>query len=205
MCRSSPVHSAGRRGWLVFSQLLLIGATSFAAGADPTRRRSPLFVALGALLGRGRCHRRRISWVDCVSASRACPRVSRPPGMASYVGKPIGSACWSRPRARAVHGQRVRSHRSGAAPLGHGCGAYVAMAALVLIGHRHWRSPATEPGQSAGGPRRPRTSTEFRVSTRVICMPRSAAFSEFLVRKDALAALAFVGAVQIHRCVFPVP
>src|ERR1700744_5878487 len=37
-----------RRGWLVFSQLLLIGAILLLAIADPAR--SPLFVALAALL-----------------------------------------------------------------------------------------------------------------------------------------------------------
>src|SRR3569832_2079695 len=37
-----------RRGWLVFAQLLLIGAIVLLALADPAR--SPLFVALGALL-----------------------------------------------------------------------------------------------------------------------------------------------------------
>ena len=37
-----------RRGWLVFSQLLLIGAILLLALTDPAR--SPLFVALGALL-----------------------------------------------------------------------------------------------------------------------------------------------------------
>src|SRR6478735_10781606 len=37
-----------RRGWLVFSQLLLIAAILLLAMADPAR--SPLFVALGALL-----------------------------------------------------------------------------------------------------------------------------------------------------------
>src|ERR1700760_2650277 len=37
-----------RRGWLVFSQLLLIGSILLLALTDPAR--SPLFVALGALL-----------------------------------------------------------------------------------------------------------------------------------------------------------
>src|SRR3981189_1740746 len=38
-----------RRGWLVFSQLLLIASTLLVALSDPAR--SPLFVALGAHLG----------------------------------------------------------------------------------------------------------------------------------------------------------
>src|SRR3569832_2733885 len=42
-------HTFGRRrGWLVFSQLLLIGAILLLSLTDPAR--SPLFVALGALL-----------------------------------------------------------------------------------------------------------------------------------------------------------
>src|ERR1700737_627124 len=40
-----------RRGWLVFSQLLLIGAMLLLALTDPAR--SPLFVGRGGLLARG--------------------------------------------------------------------------------------------------------------------------------------------------------
>src|SRR6476659_6898256 len=60
-----------RRGWLLFSQLLLIVAILLLAMTDPAR--SPF-------------------------ASRACPRASRPPAWRP-MSPPIASACWSRPRA----------------------------------------------------------------------------------------------------------
>src|ERR1700674_274873 len=64
---------------------------------------------------------------------------------------------------------------------------YVAMAALVLIGTVTALS-ASEPDQSARAEAATSTETAF---TRVI-HAAVGAFSEFLVRKDALAALAFV-------------
>src|SRR5450432_27839 len=82
-----------RRGWLVFSQLLLIVAILLLALTDPAR--SPLFVALGALWWR-RCHRHRTSW-SMHFASKACRRASRPPAWPP-MSRPTGSACWSRPR-----------------------------------------------------------------------------------------------------------
>ena len=47
-CRCFTRWLGRRRGWLVFSQLLLIVAIVLLALCDPAR--SPLFVALGALL-----------------------------------------------------------------------------------------------------------------------------------------------------------
>src|SRR5216683_2383196 len=64
---------------------------------------------------------------------------------------------------------------------------YVAMAALVLIG-TVTALAATEPGQSARAEAATSTESAF---TRVM-HAAIGAFSEFLVRKDALAALAFV-------------
>src|SRR5258705_7828576 len=66
-------------------------------------------------------------------------------------------------------------------------GGYVARGALVLIGTATALS-ATEPEQSARAEAATRAETAF---TRVI-HAAIGAFSEFLVRKDALAALAFV-------------
>src|ERR1700737_3898215 len=78
-----------RRGWLVFSQLLLIVAILLLALTDPAR--SPLFVALGPLLVAAMCSMRFVS--------RACRKASRPPAW-HPMSRPTGSACWSRPRAR---------------------------------------------------------------------------------------------------------
>ena len=70
-----------RRGWLVFSQLLLIAAIVFLALLRSRRR--PWLVALGALLV-ATTRRRRTSW-SMRSASRAWTESEQAAGMASYV------------------------------------------------------------------------------------------------------------------------
>src|SRR4026207_2335466 len=70
-----------RRGWLVFSQLLLIGSILLLALTDPAR--SPLFVALGALLVATMS-----STPDIVVAAfrvESLPESEQAAGMASYV------------------------------------------------------------------------------------------------------------------------
>src|SRR5712664_2622513 len=128
-----------RRGWLVFSQLLLIGAILLLALTDPAR--SPLFVALGALL---------------VSTAGALFMVS------AFEGTGLArSSAWM--------------------------WGYVVMAAMVLIG-TVTALAATEPEQSARAEAATSADSAF---TRVM-HAAIGAFSEFLVRKDAWAALAFV-------------
>ena len=85
-----------RRGWLVFTQLLLIAAIVFLG----TVRSGD-----GAAAGRrsARCwspppRRHRTSW-SMPSASRACRRTSRPPAWPA-MSPPIASACWFPPPAR---------------------------------------------------------------------------------------------------------
>src|SRR5260370_34831454 len=70
-----------RRGWLVFSQLLLIGAILLLALADPAR--SPLFVALGALLVAAMSSTQDIV-VDAFRVE-SLPESEQAPGMPSYV------------------------------------------------------------------------------------------------------------------------
>src|SRR6202007_657734 len=70
-----------RRGWLVFSQLLLIGAILLLALTDPAR--SPLFVALGALLVAATSSTQDIV-VDAFRIE-SLPESEQAAGMAAYV------------------------------------------------------------------------------------------------------------------------
>ena len=106
-----------RRGWLVFSQLLLIVAILLLALTDPAR--SPLFVALGALLvatmsvdagHRGRCVSRR---------EPARERAGRRHGV---LCRGLSHRHADLDRGRAVHRQRVR-RRPRLARRRPGCGA----------------------------------------------------------------------------------
>ena len=81
MCRSSRARFGRRRGWLVFSQLLLIVAILLLALTDPAR--SPLFVALGALLVATMSSTQDIV-VDAFRVE-SLPESEQAAGMASYV------------------------------------------------------------------------------------------------------------------------
>src|SRR3981189_598273 len=70
-----------RRGWLVFAQLLLIGAILLLALTDPAR--SPLLVALGALLVATMSSTQDIV-VDAFRVE-SLPESEKAAGMASYV------------------------------------------------------------------------------------------------------------------------
>ena len=169
-----------RRGWLVFSQLLLIIAILLLALTDPAR--SPLFVALGALLVAAMSSTQDIV-VDAFRVE-SLPESEQAAGMASYVAAyRIGmlvSTAGALFMVSAFEGAGLT--RTSAWMWG-----YVAMAALVLIG-TVTALCATEPGQSARADAATRDETAFvRVMHAAI-----GAFSEFLARKDALAALAFV-------------
>src|SRR5437879_1161632 len=73
--------SGRRRGWLVFSQLMLIVSILLLALTDPAR--SPLFVALGALLVAAMSSTQDIV-VDAVRVE-SLPESEQAAGMASYV------------------------------------------------------------------------------------------------------------------------
>src|SRR6266851_4779350 len=130
-----------RRGWLVFSQLLLIGAILLLALTDPAR--SPLFVALGALLVAAMSSTQDIV-VDAFRVE-SLPESEQAAGMASYVAAyRIGmlvSTAGALFMVSAFEGMGLA--RASAWMWG-----YVAMAALVLIGTVTALS-ATEPEQSA--------------------------------------------------------
>ena len=168
-----------RRGWLVFSQLLLIVAILLLALTDPAR--SPLFVALGALLVATASATQDIV-VDAFRVE-SLPESEQAAGMASYVAAyRIGMLVSTAGALFLVSGFEGTASRA-ARP---GVGLY-GMAALVLIGIVTALA-ATEPEQSVA--RRSRDAGEARSRG---CMHAAVgAFSEFLTRKDACAALAFV-------------
>ena len=170
-----------RRGWLLFSQLLLIGSILLLALTDPAR--SPLFVALGALLVAAMSSTQDIV-VDAFRVE-SLPESEQAAGMASYVAAyRIGMLVSTAGALFIVSGfQKTAGFALGAAWMW----GYVVMAALVLIGTATALA-ATEPEQSA------RTAAATRTETAFIRVLNAAvgAFSEFLTRRDAWAALAFV-------------
>ncbi len=169
-----------RRGWLVFSQLLLIAAILMLALTDPAR--SPLFVALGALLVATMSSTQDIV-VDAFRVE-SLPESEQAAGMASYVAAyRIGMLISTAGILFLVSAfEATGLARSSAWMWG-----YVAMAALVLIGTLT-ALIATEPEQSVQAEAATRSENAFqRVLHAAI-----GAFSEFLSRRDAWAALAFV-------------
>src|SRR5258706_8873580 len=128
-----------RRGWLVFSQLLLIGAIVLLALTDPAR--SPLLVALGALLVATVSSTPDLV-VDAVRVG-SLPESEQAARMASYVAAyrigMLGST--SRGRFMVSGFESTGLPRTSAWMWG-----YVAMAAMVLIGTATALA-ATEPDQ----------------------------------------------------------
>ena len=169
-----------RRGWLVFAQLLLIAAILLLALTDPAK--SPLFVALGALLVAAMSATQDIV-VDAFRVE-SLPESEQAAGMASYVAAyRIGMLVSTAGVLFLVSAfESTGLARSTAWMWG-----YVAMAAMVLLG-TFTALAATEPEASAVAEAATRGESAFaRVLKAAV-----GAFSEFLARKDAWAALAFV-------------
>src|SRR5580693_8623750 len=169
-----------RRGWLVFSQLLLIVSILLLALTDPAR--SPLFVALGALLVATMSSTQDIV-VDAFRIE-SLPESEQAAGMAAYVAAyRIGMLVSTAGALFMVSGfESTGIARSSAWMWG-----YVTMAALVLIGTATALA-ATEPEQSV----RAEAATGTETALARVVQAATGAFSEFLLRPDALAALAFV-------------
>ncbi|HEX2511004.1 MAG TPA: MFS transporter, partial [Xanthobacteraceae bacterium] len=169
-----------RRGWLVFSQLLLIGAILLLALTDPAR--SPLFVALGALLVATMSSTQDIV-VDAFRVE-SLPESEQAAGMASYVAAyRIGmliSTAGVLFLVSAFESTGIGRHAAW-------MWGYVAMAALVLIG-TITALVATEPEQSV----RAEAETRGEAALSRVMHAAVGAFSEFLSRKYALTVLAFV-------------
>src|ERR1700720_1123691 len=169
-----------RRGWLLLSQFLLIAAIVFLGATDPAA--SPLIVAVGALMVATASATQDIV-VDAFRVE-SLSESEQAAGMASYVAAyRIGMLVSTAGALFLVSGfEGTGIARSQAWMWG-----YVTMAALVLVG-TVTALAATEPEQSARAEAATSGESAF---TRVLHAP-AGAFSEFLIRKDALAALAFV-------------
>jgi PAT family beta-lactamase induction signal transducer AmpG len=169
-----------RRGWLLLSQLLLIAAILLLATADPAG--SPLFVAVAALLVAATSSTQDIV-VDAFRVE-SLPESEQAAGMASYVAAyRIGMLVSTAGALFIVSGfESAGLARNAAWKWG-----YVVMAAMVLIGCIT-ALVATEPEPSVRAEAATHDESAF---TRVI-HAAVGAFSEFLTRRDAIAALAFV-------------
>jgi PAT family beta-lactamase induction signal transducer AmpG len=169
-----------RRGWLLLSQFLLMGAIVLLGLCNPSV--SPFLVAIGALLVATASATQDIV-VDAFRVE-SLDESEQAAGMASYVAAyRIGMLVSTAGALFIVSGFEGAIGARGAAWMW----GYVVMAALVLIG-TVTALAATEPEQSARAEAATRTETAF---TRVL-NAAIGAFSEFLTRRDAWAALAFV-------------
>ena len=169
-----------RRGWLVFTQVLLIAAIVLLALSDPAR--SPLFVAVGALLVALASATQDIV-VDAFRVE-SLPESEQAAGMASYVAAyRVGMLVSTAGALFIVSGLQS----SGLDVLKAWSGGYLIMAAMVLIG-TVTAIVATEPAQSSGAEA---AMGGVSVVMRVFEAARGA-LVDFLTRKDALAVLAFV-------------
>jgi len=169
-----------RRGWLVFSQLLLIAAILLLAITDPAH--SPLSVALAALLVAAMSSTQDIV-VDAFRVE-SLPESEQAAGMASYVfAYRVGMLVSTAGELFIVSGYES----SGLARSSAWMWGYATMAALVLVGTATALA-ATEPEQSV----RAEAATRAETALRRVLHAAAGAFSEFLTRKNALAALAFV-------------
>jgi PAT family beta-lactamase induction signal transducer AmpG len=169
-----------RRGWLVFSQLLLIVSIVLLALTDPAR--SPFAVALAALLVATASSTQDIV-VDAFRVE-SLPESEQAAGMAAYVAAyRIGMLVSTAGALFIVSGfESAGLVRTSAWMWG-----YVLMAALVVIG-TITALTATEPSQS----RDAEAATSGETAFARVLHAAYGAFSEFLTRRDALAALAFV-------------
>jgi PAT family beta-lactamase induction signal transducer AmpG len=169
-----------RRGWLVFSQLLLIAAILVLALTDPAK--SPFFVALGALLV-ATASATQDTVVDAFRVE-SLPENEQAAGMAAYVAAyRVGMLISTAGALFLVSGfESTGIGKSAAWTWG-----YVAMASLVGIGMLA-SLLATEPERS----QQALEETKGEDPARRVIAAAIGAFSEFLTRKDALAVLAFV-------------
>jgi MFS transporter, PAT family, beta-lactamase induction signal transducer AmpG len=169
-----------RRGWLVFAQLVLIATIILLALTDPAH--SPVAVAVAALLVAAASSTQDIV-VDAFRVE-SLPESEQAAGMAGYVAAyRIGMLVSTAGALFVVSGfESTGLARSAAWMWG-----YFVMAALVLIG-TVTALVATEPEQSV----RAEAATQAEPAFARVIHAAIGAFSEFLSRKDALAALAFV-------------
>jgi PAT family beta-lactamase induction signal transducer AmpG len=172
-----------RRGWLIFSQLLLIAAIVFLAFCNPAA--APWLVALGALLVATASATQDIV-IDAFRIE-SLPESEQAAGMASYVAAyRIGMLASTAGALFLVSGFEGLGFGKDAA----WTAGYLAMAALVVIGIATTLI-ATEPEKSAAATAEHATQAQENPLQRV-ALAAYGAFSEFLTRKLALVVLVFV-------------
>ena len=172
-----------RRGWLVFSQLLLIAAIAFLAFCDPVA--SPWWVAFGALLVATASATQDIV-IDAFRIE-SLNESEQAAGMASYVAAyRIGMLASTAGALFLVSGFEGLGFGKEAA----WSAGYLAMAALVVIGIAT-ALIATEPEKSATAAiehaAQARENPLVRVATAAY-----ASFADFLTRDMAIVVLVFV-------------
>ncbi len=169
-----------RRGWLVFTQILLIAAIVFLGSTDPAS--APALVALGALLVATASATQDIV-VDAFRVE-SLPENEQAAGMASYVAAyRIGMLASTAGALFLVSGFQAHGFAKSAA----WHWGYVAMAAMVLIG-TVTALIATEPQRSRAAEAKHAGQKAFaRVAEAAV-----GAFKDFLGHELAFAMLAFV-------------
>jgi PAT family beta-lactamase induction signal transducer AmpG len=172
-----------RRGWLVFSQLLLIAAILFLAFCNPAV--SPWLVGVGALLVATASATQDIV-IDAFRVESLDER-EQAAGMASYVAAyRIGMLASTAGALFMVSGFEWLGFGKNAA----WSAGYIAMAALVVIGIAT-SLVATEPERSAVAQAEHAAHANENSVTRV-ARAAYGAFADFLSRDMALLVLAFV-------------
>ncbi|MDB5548538.1 MAG: transporter, putative transporter AmpG [Tardiphaga sp.] len=169
-----------RRGWLVFTQLLLMAAILGLALTDPAK--SPFYVALGALLVATASATQDIV-VDAFRVESLADN-EQAAGMASYVAAyRIGMVASTAGALFLVTGFET----AGLGRLQAWTASFAVMAALVTIGIVTVLL-AREPASS----RLAESETDAPPSLRRVAQTAITAFSDFLSRRDAIVVLIFV-------------
>ena len=172
-----------RRGWLVFSQLLLIASIALLAFCDPLR--SPWLVALSALFVATASATQDIV-IDAFRIE-SLSESEQAAGMASYVASyRIGMLASTAGALFLVSGFQGLGFASAAA----WSAGYLTMAALVVIGIAA-ALVATEPKKSAAAEAEHSAHARDNPLVRVAVAAYSS-FAEFLTRDMAFMVLAFV-------------
>ncbi|MSP45336.1 MAG: MFS transporter [Xanthobacteraceae bacterium] len=173
-----------RRGWLVLSQLLLMAAIVLLAFCNPAL--SPWYLMFGAALLVAAASATQDIVIDAFRVESLDPG-EQAAGMASYVAAyRIGILVSTAGALFVVTGfEDVGAGKNAAWTLG-----YIVMAGFVAVG-MVTALIATEPGRSAEA-RADRDAHAAESPVRRVARAAAGAFSEFLTREMAIAALAFV-------------
>ena len=173
-----------RRGWLVLSQLLLMAAIVLLAFCNPAL--SPWYLMFGAALLVATASATQDIVIDAFRVESLDPG-EQAAGMASYVAAyRIGILVSAAGALFVVTGfEDVGAGKNAAWTLG-----YIVMAGFVAVG-MVTALIATEPGRSAEA-RADRDAHAAESPVRRVARAAAGAFSEFLTREMAIAALAFV-------------